>query len=142
MRPFTIEPGHVIDDPADVIITEDIKVGDQRIRKGRRLQDSDVSLHQGFDDLREHGGRRGTSVDPRVLVQDAVGHDDHLLASGIRKHRSALFCFFAHPFPPGKLDHFLSRAVWLLPIAVGLSAISRPTFFAESRVSPNCSSET
>lgn len=49
MRPFTIEPGHVVDAPEDVVITEDVKVGEQRLRKGRRLQESDLLLLAQLD---------------------------------------------------------------------------------------------
>jgi hypothetical protein len=44
MHPFVIEPGDVIVAPQDVVITEDIKVGEQRLRKGRRLQETDLGL--------------------------------------------------------------------------------------------------
>jgi hypothetical protein len=44
MRPFIIEPGHYIDAPETVVITEDIKVDGQRLRKGHRLQQADLPL--------------------------------------------------------------------------------------------------
>ncbi len=44
MRPFIIEPGHVIEASNDVVITEDVKIGEERLRKGRRLQESDLPL--------------------------------------------------------------------------------------------------
>jgi hypothetical protein len=44
MRPFIIEPGHSIAAPGDVVITEDVKIGEERLRKGRRLQESDLPL--------------------------------------------------------------------------------------------------
>jgi hypothetical protein len=44
MRPFIIEPGHVIAAPEDVVITEDVKIGEERLRKGRRLQEADLPL--------------------------------------------------------------------------------------------------
>ncbi|MEZ4562635.1 MAG: molybdopterin-binding protein [Thermomicrobiales bacterium] len=44
MRPFIIEPGSLIDDPEEVVLTEDVKIGDERLRKGRRLQDADLTM--------------------------------------------------------------------------------------------------
>src|SRR5690349_20788414 len=44
MRPFVIEPGLTIESPGDVVLTEDIKVADQRLRKGHRLQEPDLAL--------------------------------------------------------------------------------------------------
>jgi hypothetical protein len=44
MRPFIIEPGHSVDAPEDVVITEDVTIGEERLRKGRRLQEADLLL--------------------------------------------------------------------------------------------------
>ena len=44
MRPFIIEPGDSIAAPEDVVLTEDVKVGEERLRKGRRLQEADLSF--------------------------------------------------------------------------------------------------
>ncbi len=44
MRPFIIEPGHSIPTPEDVVITENVKVGNQRLRKGHRLRETDLPL--------------------------------------------------------------------------------------------------
>ena len=44
MRPFVIEPGQTIDAPEEVVVTEDVKVGEERLRKGRRLQEADLLL--------------------------------------------------------------------------------------------------
>lgn len=44
MRPFIIEPGQVVDIPEDVVLTEDVKVGEDRLRKGHRLQQADLPL--------------------------------------------------------------------------------------------------
>jgi hypothetical protein len=49
MRPFIIEPGHIVEAPGNVVITEDIKIGEQRLRKGHRLQESDLPLLAQFD---------------------------------------------------------------------------------------------
>lgn len=49
MRPFIIQPGHDIPTPENVVITEDIKVGDQRLRKGHRLLPSDVTFFNKLD---------------------------------------------------------------------------------------------
>jgi len=49
MRPFIIEPGNAVASPEDVVITEDIKIEDQRLRKGRRLQASDLPLLAKLD---------------------------------------------------------------------------------------------
>jgi hypothetical protein len=44
MRPFIIEPGQSIAAPEDVVITEDVKIGEERLRKGHRLQGTDLPL--------------------------------------------------------------------------------------------------
>lgn len=44
MRPFIIEPGRNVTNPDEVVITEDLKVGEQRLRKGHRLQEADLPL--------------------------------------------------------------------------------------------------
>ena len=44
MRPFVIEPGQRIGAPQDVVITEDVKIGNERLRKGHRLQEADLSF--------------------------------------------------------------------------------------------------
>lgn len=44
MRPFVIEPGQTLDAPEEVVVTEDVKVGEERLRKGRRLQEADLPL--------------------------------------------------------------------------------------------------
>lgn len=49
MRPFVIEPGHIIDAPGEVVLTEDVKVGDERLRKGRRLHEDDLPLLARFE---------------------------------------------------------------------------------------------
>ena len=49
MRPFVIEPGSAIDAPENVVITEDIKVQAQRLRKGHRLAQHDLSLLASID---------------------------------------------------------------------------------------------
>src|SRR5687767_10277410 len=49
MRPFIIEPGEIIQAPRDVVITEDVNQGGQRLRKGRRLQGSDLPLLAQLD---------------------------------------------------------------------------------------------
>jgi probable molybdopterin binding protein len=49
MRPFILEPGHTLDAPENVVITEDIKIGAQRLRKGHRLQESDLVLLAELD---------------------------------------------------------------------------------------------
>src|SRR5690349_20287387 len=49
MRPFIIEPGQVIPAPENVVITEDIKVGERRLRKGQRLLPSDLTLFDQLD---------------------------------------------------------------------------------------------
>lgn len=44
MRPFTIQPDHEITAPEDVVLTEDVKLGEQRLRKGHRLRQADLPL--------------------------------------------------------------------------------------------------
>ncbi|MBL8127707.1 MAG: hypothetical protein JNM64_08730 [Chloroflexia bacterium] len=75
MRPFVIEPGQSVDAPENVVLTEDITVGDERLRKGRRLQVTDQPLLEQLthpvhairleaDDLHEDeaGGRLARAV--------------------------------------------------------------------------------
>lgn len=51
MRAITIQPGQPVPDPetSSVVITEDIAVGGQRIRKGHRLSGDDVPLLADLD---------------------------------------------------------------------------------------------
>ena len=51
MRAITIQPGHSVADheTSNLVITEDVKAGDRRIRKGHRLSDDDVSLLADLD---------------------------------------------------------------------------------------------
>ena len=51
MRAVTLEPGTPIPDPGThrVVITEDVKLGEQRIRKGHRLTGEDLPLLNGLD---------------------------------------------------------------------------------------------
>lgn len=51
MRAITIEPGQPTSDLAaeDIVITEDVKLGDQRIRKGHRLGAEDATLLDRVD---------------------------------------------------------------------------------------------
>ena len=49
MRPFIIEPGDNIAAPVDVVITEDVNQGGKRLRKGRRLQETDLPLLAQLD---------------------------------------------------------------------------------------------
>ena len=51
MRAITLQPGDSIADSeiSSVVITEDIKFGDRRIRKGHRLSADDVPLLADLD---------------------------------------------------------------------------------------------
>jgi hypothetical protein len=51
VRAITIQPGHSVADheTSNLVITEDVKAGDRRIRKGHRLSDDDVSLLADLD---------------------------------------------------------------------------------------------
>ena len=51
MRAITIQPGQSVADheTSSLVITEDVKAGDRRIRKGHRLSDDDVSLLADLD---------------------------------------------------------------------------------------------
>ena len=85
MRAITIEPGQTDFDPAalDIVITEDVKIGDRRIRKGHRLGGDDASFFGQLDhpvhavvlepgDVHEDdaGGRLATAVaGPKVGIR-------------------------------------------------------------------------
>jgi hypothetical protein len=51
VRAITIQPGHAVPDPemTSLVITEDVKVGDRRIRKGHRLSGDDVPVLAALD---------------------------------------------------------------------------------------------
>jgi hypothetical protein len=51
VRAITIEPGHLVPDPetSGLVITEDVKIGDRRIRKGHRVSGDDVPLLADLD---------------------------------------------------------------------------------------------
>ena len=51
MRAITIQPGHAVPEPetTSVVITEDVKIGDRRIRKGHRLSGEDVPVLAALD---------------------------------------------------------------------------------------------
>lgn len=50
MRPFVIEPGNGLGDiaPHSVVLTENVKIGEKRLRKGRRLAAEDLVLLRGL----------------------------------------------------------------------------------------------
>jgi hypothetical protein len=68
MRAFTIQPGAVLPDVAwdRVVITEDVKLGDRRIRKGHRLTADDAQLFAALD----------RPIHAVVLEPDDVHEDD------------------------------------------------------------------
>ncbi len=51
MRAITIQPGHLVPDPetSSLVITEDVRIGDKRIRKGHRVSGDDVPLLAELD---------------------------------------------------------------------------------------------
>jgi hypothetical protein len=51
VRAITIQPGHLVPDPetSSLVITEDVRIGDKRIRKGHRVSGDDVPLLAELD---------------------------------------------------------------------------------------------
>jgi hypothetical protein len=51
VRAITIQPGHLVPDPetSSLVITEDVRIGDKRIRKGHRVSGDDMPLLAELD---------------------------------------------------------------------------------------------
>jgi hypothetical protein len=51
VRAITLQPGHLVPDPEtfSLVITEDVRVGDRRIRKGHRVSGDDVPMLADLD---------------------------------------------------------------------------------------------
>lgn len=148
MLPFVIEPGQVVEAPEEVVVTEDLKVGEARLRKGQRLRPDDLVLlaqvdhpvhavRLEADDVHEDeaGGRLARAVaGPGLEIQGPASSRYNLVAT----HKGVLHvdaaALLALNLLPGVAIFTLENRVTVLPGKVVAGVKVSPVAVSESTV--------